>query len=434
MSVCWLVAAVVSVQAGASLDLTIEEAVEIALSRSFQVQRSERNRAIAAERVRSAKAALGPRVDVSVGTDQSQRYYDFQGRYDYSLATPQFSANAGANASYDFDIAGVRARGLRQSRLSQDSAVADSEQTMLNVAMDTRLAYHQALRAQQQVDLDQESVRLIDDLVARVRLRQPGVVEFLTIERSNAALTLEQSRQSFDLSQSALAQQLRLDEEQGIRLEFRPAALPPIPALDWLLRVAETKRADVKQSRIRLAQARLAQTQTTDFRRPSLRVSAFALQTLTGDTLLPRGADLGRAKNAGIGLSFTMPILSYDGGALDAARRIAAIQTEQAAADVEEARERARNELSAELIGLRRARTRIDQAPDIGQAEEALRSAEAQLLSASPKDAPAMLAQVSNARQNWRASMTLKSDAMSAFYGEYFRLMRSLGTDMLDQP
>jgi hypothetical protein len=81
------------------------------------------------------------------------------------------------------------------------------------------------------------------------------------------------------------------------------------------------------------------------------------------------------------------------------------------------------------LIGLRRARARIDQTPDPAQARQALERAEEQMLAASPAEAAGLLAQVSNARQNWRSSITLKFDALSAFYAEYFRLQRSLGTD-----
>lgn len=83
------------------------------------------------------------------------------------------------------------------------------------------------------------------------------------------------------------------------------------------------------------------------------------------------------------------------------------------------------------MIGIDRARSRIEQAPDAMQASQALQRAEEAMLSASPRDAPALLAQVSNARQNWRSSVILKYDSLAAFYGEYVRLQRTLGTDAM---
>jgi outer membrane protein TolC len=270
------------------------------------------------------------------------------------------------------------------------------------------------------------------DLLARATTVQPGVADFIATERSNAALILDQSRQSAELAIASLRQQLRLGSDQPIRLTTKLGGTAPIPPVDRLNNLADANRSDIRQSEIRLRQARIAQSQATDYRRPSLRVSAFASHAISGSSLIPHWADLGRAKSAGVALSFNLPIWSYDGGELGAVRRIASIQAEQALADTDEAKERARNEISAELIGINRARTRIEKAPDPAQARQSLQRAEEQMLSAPAADAPALLAQVSNARQNWRAATMLKFDALTAFYVEYFRLQRSLGTDAVE--
>ena len=439
MSTCILVLALWSAQAGQipipldpPMELTLDDAVSTALERSFQLQRSRRNERIGIERVKAVRATMGPRLDLSIGADQAQHYYDFRGLYDYSLATPQFSTSAGVNAFYDFDISGARRRSLEQARLTRQSGSVDVEQTALNIAVDARLSYVQALRAQQQAEIDQDFLLRLADLMARANTRQPGVVDFLATERSNAALILDQSRQSAELAIVGLRQQLRLRSDQPIRLTTQLGDDAPIPPVARLQDLADANRSDIRQSAIRLRQARIAQSQATDYRRPSLRASAFASHAITGSSLVPHGADLGQAKSAGVALSFNLPIWSYDGGELGAMRRIASIQAEQALADTDEARERARNEISAELIGINRARTRVARAPDPAQASQSLQTAEEQMLAASPADAPALLAQVSNARQNWRAATMLKFDALTAFYTEYFRLQRSLGTDALE--
>ena len=431
-----LAAALWSAQAGQEtaatavpLALTVDEAVNLALERSFQLQRSQRNERIARERVNNAKASAGPRLDISIGADQFQRYSDFHGRYDYTAATPEFSTNVAANASYDFDIAAVRSRSLKQARLSQESGLIDVAQSSSNIAVDTRLTYLQAFRAQQQVSVDQEYLARVDKLIERAGAGRGTILDFLATERSNSALILDQSRQSAELALSSLRQQLRLGDEQPLKLISALSEPQSIPPLARLIEIAYANRSDIRQSQIHLQQARIAQAQAKDFRRPSLRASAFAAQTLTGDTFVGTAGDVGRARSAGVAISFNLPIWSYDGGALDASRRIAAIQAEQAIADAEEAKERARNEITSELIGLRRARARIDQTPDPAQARQALERAEEQMLAVSPAEAAALMAQVSNARQNWRASITLKFDALTAFYVEYFRLQRTLGTD-----
>ena len=438
MTACLLALALWSAQAGqvapspdSAMALTLDDAVRMALARSYQLQRSERSERIASERINSARAALGPHLDLSIGADQTQRYYDFRGAYDYSVATPQFSATAGINAYYDFDISGARKRSFEQSRLSGRSGAVDVELTALNVAIDARLSYIQALRAQQQMEIDREYLLLLEKLIAGAATRQPSVVDFLETERSNAALVLDQSKQGAQLALSSLRQQLRMETNQAVRLTTTLTDAAPVPPVTRLVELAYANRSDIRQSGIRLRQAKIAQSQATDFRRPSLRVSAFASHSLTGEALVHRWSDIGRSNSAGVALSFNLPIWSYDGGELSAARHIAAIQAEQALADAEEAKERARNEIAAEMIGIDRARSRIEQTPDAMQARQALQRAEEAMLSASPKDAPGLLAQVSNARQNWRSSVTLKYDALAAFYGEYFRLQRTLGTDAM---
>jgi outer membrane protein TolC len=411
------------------LELTIDDAVEVAVDRSFQVKRSERNQRIAQERTTAARGAMGPRLELSVGADQAQRYYEFNGNYDYTVATPQFATTAGVSASYDFDISGVRRRSLEQARLTQQSSSIDAGQAILNTAVDARLSYLQALRAQQQVEVDEQYLFLVDRLIAAARSRQASVVDFLMTERSNSTLILDQSKQTADLAISSLRHQLRLESDRPVRLTSKPTAALALPPIARLVEIASAHRSDMRQSEIRLRQARLAQVQANDFQRPSLRASAFVNHTITGETFISHG--LGRTKSAGAGLSLNFPLWSYDGGGLASARRIAAIQAEQALADSEEAKERARNEISAELIAIGRAQARMEQTPDSGQARQSLDRAEEQMLAASPKDATALLAQISNARQNWRASVTLKYDALTAYYTEYFRLQRSLGTDVV---
>ena len=417
--------------ADSPLELTLDRAVEIGTASSFRLQRTRRNERLADERVRETKGALGPRFAVSFGANQSQRYYDFQGTYDYNQATPQFDSTLGATASYELDISGIRKRQLQQTRLSKDASAVDAAQASVDVASEIRGNYVRALRAQQQVSVDSQYLELLDSLIERARISQPQTLGFLESERSNAALTLEQSKQGADLTFSSLRQTLRLEEDRPLRLTTELPAPPPLPGRDHLLSIAYENRNDLKHSEIRLKQARIAKIQATDSRRPTLRVSAVASQALTGDTFLLRGENHGRSRTLGAVVNFALPLISYDGGQLAANRNIASIQAEQALADAEEAKERAENEINQLLIGLNRARERLSKLPDVQQARQSLSQAEQQMLAAPAREAAGLLAQVTNARQNWKASVLSRNDALTAYYTNYYQLQRSLGTERI---
>lgn len=420
------------VGAGVSpLKLSMDDAVKIGAAKSFRLQRSRRNDRIAEERLKGTKGALGPSLDVSLGANQSQRYYDFQGSYDYNQATPQFDATLGSNASYEIDISGIRRRQLQQAQLSREATAIDGAQANVDVATDIRSNYARALRAQQQVAVDGEYLSLLDDLIARARVSQPQSVSFLESERANAALTLEQSKQSAELTFSSLRQTLRLEEDQPLKLTTSLSMPEPLPSADQLLSIAYENRNDLKHSEIRLKQARISKIQAMDPRRPTLRVSAFASQALTGDTILLGAGNHGRSRTLGAAVSFALPLLSYDGGQLDSNRKIAAIQADQAMADAEEAKERAENEISQVLISLNRARERLSKLPDVQLARQSLSQVEQLMLTAPAREAAGLLAQVTNARQNWKSSSLSRGDALTAYYTSYYQLQRVLGTEVV---
>lgn len=413
------------------LKLSVEQAVDLGTNRSFRIQRSSRNERISDERLRYTKGLAGPRLDVSLGADQSHRYYDFKGKFDYNQAQPSFLADANAQASYDLDISGVQKRMIRQSSLSRDLSRIELSQAVLDVSTDIRTTYVAALRAARQVGADQQYADLIGRLTERARRSQPGVVPFLETERLNAVQALEGSRTNADLSLSNLRQTLRLPRDQAIELTSDLQSPEPLPGMDRLLRIALENRNDLKQSDIRLRQARIARVQASDSRRPSLRASAYAYQAHNGDTFMLRGDDRGRTRNAAAVLSFNLPLFQYDGGALEANRKIATIQAEQALADSEEAAERAETEINQVMIALNSAAERLRRLPDPAQAAQSLSQAEEQMLTAPAGVAPALLAQVTNARQNWRSAVVSRSDALTDYYSGYFRLQRSLGTEVI---
>jgi outer membrane protein TolC len=415
-----------------TVSLSMEEAVSTALQRSFRVQRANRNEEIAEHRVGIARAQRKPRFDLGLGASQNQSYYDFQGNaFSFNRAEPQFYADAYASASLPVDIAGVARRQIRQSRYSHESSELDRDQAALDVTTDVRAAYTTSLRAQKAVEADEQYLARIDAVLAQARSRQPSVVTFLETERSNALQTLQSNRTTADLSMQSLRLLLHVPRATRLVLTSElPAAPAQLPSTDMLLAVASKNRVDLRQSAIRLEQARLANIQASDSRRPSVRVTAYGSQRFNADTPIFNG-DRGRTRSGGLVLTGSVPIFVVDGGQLKNQKRITEIQAEQALADREEASERAENEINQVMIGLASAQQRLRSLPDVDQALQALDRVEGLMLAAPASDAPGFVAQVTNARQNWRLAVVSRNEAMTDFYTNYFRLQRSVGTERI---
>jgi outer membrane protein TolC len=414
-----------------TISLTIDEAVQRGLQSNFRVQRTNRNEDIAEARVGVSRAQLRPRFDLGVGAGQNQTYFDFQGNAQtFNRAEPQFYADAFASASFPIDISGVVRRQVKQSRLSHDLSELDKAQATIDVASDIRVNYTTALRSQEQVRAEEEYLAQTDGLLQRARTSQPSVVSFLETERANALQTLESQKTSRDLALSTLRQLLRLP--RGARLVLTTQLPQPaqVPSVDMLMDIATRNRIDLRQSQIRLEQARLATVQASDSRRPSLRITAYASQRLNDELPAFRDFD-GRTRSAGIVIGANVPLFQYDGGVLRQNRRIAGIQADQALADREEATERAENEINQVMIGITRARQRLTSLPDVDQASAALARVEGLMLAAPASEAPGLVAQVTNARQNLRSAVVSRNDAMTDFYSNYFRLQKAVGSEEL---
>jgi len=416
---------------GNKITLTMDEAVAMGTEKSFRVQRSVRNTKIADQRLRGTKAGLGPRVDLVYGANQSQRHYDFKGNYDDDQGRPAFYTDATANASYAIDIAGVQGRQVKQAQLSREASGVDLAQTTLDVSTDIRTNYVSALRSQEQVKADTEYLQLIDLLLERAKASQPSVVSFLESERQNASQSLENTKTNADLSFSNLRNLLRLESDDQLVLTSELLKPIPLPSTDRLVRIAIDNRNDLKQADIRLKQANIAKVQARDSRRPSLRASASAGQSLNGDYFTLGGSNNGRTRQAAATINFAVPMFLYDGGQVDSNRQVASIQAEQALADKQEAKERAENEINQVMIALNRAQQRLKSLPDPAQARQSLSQAEQQMLGATPTEAAGALAQVTNARQNWRSSILSRNDALTDLYANFFRLQRTVGTEQV---
>jgi outer membrane protein TolC len=402
--------------------LSMDDAVELAQTRSFRTARSQRNLEMSQLRYKNARSAYYPRANTGFHADQSARGFS------YASDRFEFRGALNGDVSMPIDLFGTVKRQVSQADISREMSRQDIAQSALEVALEAQNNYLNALRAQNIVDAEQKVVAEIEALIERSRATAPGAVPFLQVELGNAQQSLTSSRTIADQAQDGLKQTLRLPPETRLRLTTSVTDRKPPLERDDLLQRALQGRPDVQQSLQRIRQAEISQRQVADYRKPSIRAGGFFNENYSATSAIGAvGGNRDQFRSHGVGLNLNVPFLQYDNGQLRRHKRVAAIQTEQAIADSQELRERVAYELRQALLGVERAENRIMNLPDRKQAYDALKRAEQQMLSAPEGQAQALLAQVTNARSAWRAAETASAEAYIDYNVALFRLKRTLG-------
>lgn len=410
---------------GEMVELSLEEAVQLAVSRSFRTARAKRGEDMAELRRSNAKAGRLPRVDVGLTGDQQQRSYNEEGiEYD-PYAGRNFRGGLNSSLWVPVDVSGVIRRQIAQADTQQKISEKEVFNTMLEVAFDAQNNYLNALRAQQNVIADERVVEQIKGLLERSRSQAPGVVPFLEVELGNAQQSLTNSRTNADQAQDGLKQSLRMPLDTRLRLTTEMTKEPQEANAGDLLDRAMALRPDVQQAQLRIRQAEISRRQVTDGRKPSLSIGGYMNRELLGSN--PLHDDRRQISNRGLGVNVKVPLVQFDGGQLARQKRIAGIQKDQAVADAEELKERVAYDLRQAMLAVQRAESRIESVPDKQQAFAALKRAEQQMLAAPDGQAQSLLAQVSNARNAWRSAETASADAYIDYNRALYRLKRTMG-------
>ena len=408
-----------------ALSLSLEEAVDLAVSRSFRAKRAERSSAISELRHGNSRADYLPRLEANLVGDQANRSYVEQGATYDPYANRDFRGGVTSGLWMPIDVSGVIKRQVRRARTDSEISAHEIDQATLDAAFEAENNYLNALRAQENVAADERVVQQIKTLLEASRTRAPGVVPFLEVELGNAQQALTNSRTGADQAQDGLKQTLRMPLDVRLHLTTKLAVVPEPQVERELVERAMALRPDVQQAALRVRQAELAERQQGDNRRPSVSINGFLNHEVLGTSML--SSETRRVSNRGIGVNVKVPITHYDGGQLSRQRRIATLHTEQAVADAQELRERVAYDLRQAQLALERAENRIASLPDKKQAYDALVRAEQHMLSAPQAEAQSLLAQVSNARSAWRAAETAAVDATIDYNRAVFRLKRTLG-------
>jgi adhesin transport system outer membrane protein len=408
--------------------LSLDQAISLALTRDANLDRSNRSAEIAGLGVDNARAGYYPNASVTISANQSAAGGAYQTQ-DVTLRrgiAGSFAGSVRADVSMPIDISGTIGRQVDAAELRRAIAELSQDKARRNALIDGQIAYLAALQAQQMVTIDQAIVGSIESLKNVSAKKLPAVLPFFDVELANAREQLRNSRAAADQAEDGLKLALRLPFELDIQLT---SALPDYSNLPSIgakgLNLDDS--LDVQTSKRSLEAAELGVEQAKDFRRPSLRIGAYAAQTFSGRFIDEAGQT--RNRDYGLNVSLSLPLLNYDAGRSDNSVRTSKLMAEQARVDLETTRLNVTLSIRQARQALQRAEKRLTQLPDPKAASQALTAATRALLQAPAATAPALLAQVSNARNSWRFA---QSSVMDAKVGAVIAALRL--SKALDQP
>ncbi|HEU0284289.1 MAG TPA: TolC family protein [Sphingomicrobium sp.] len=417
------------------LEISLEDAVELASLGSSKVDRTEREARIAALKVKSARAAYFPRVDVAISANQSARgsvVRSSDNAFQQGLVG-DFKSGVSVSANVPIDVSGIIARRVRRNRIGENIAELELERARTEMIADTQVAYLQALKAQRSVELDQQVIASIRRLQESATNEAQPIASFLRIELASARQTLNARRGDLEQAQDHLKRSLGLEPEVKLVLSSNlpePERLESIAVGSGVL----SDRKDLEVARKRLDQAELGVVQASDHRRPSVRAGIFLDQFFGGKFVSDTGET--STRNFGLNLSLNFPVLNFDAGQSGNTKKIAELQADQARQDLRDAVRQAEYDLKQARASWARALERTQNLPSAKDASLALTFAERNLLNAPAEEAPSRLAQVSNARTAWRQAEAAAGDAVIELAVAAIRLRKAEGrvldaTDLL---
>lgn len=273
-------------KSGSSSQLSLEDAVRTAFQRSPKLQARQAEVREAEGRLKGARTLpYNPVVEM----EAAQRSAPDGIGTDFTIGVTQ-----------EVEVAGQRGRRIEAAKAELKAAEAQFTQDQRLVAAEVSLAFFEALRAREILEisrLDMELARTLQDAAQR-RLEAGSSTQ---LELNLATAELGRAEERFFLADGAYGEtRAVLAEVTGLDPGVPPepagdlaeSATPALPPLAELLQNATTNRGDLEALRLteRAVQARLKLARREAF--PNLAISGFYGQEGTGDTLIGGGVGL----------------------------------------------------------------------------------------------------------------------------------------------
>jgi len=378
----FLIAQTLSAQtSGVVRQVSLDQAVEMALSRNTGVILAEKSRQIFQEKVREYWAGLYPSVNASA---QYTRYTEkpafFIGGNKVVVGSDNTYA-ASAEATQILWAGGKVLTGIRMAGLMSDSGAEQVRSSRSGAARAVRRMYYDVLLASATVSIQREALDLARQHLETMQEQfKQGIVSDLTllrqkVEVSNTEPALTQAGNLYETGLLELNDLLGLDPEEKIALSdnLGCAAQGP-PSLATLYAEAQQNRPEYRQARLQYTLAEEKVNLEKSFFYPDLQ--AFANRQYQGQTNFSRIPDSRESawSTAG-GLRLSLPIFS--GGSVWFKVKQAKIEREQALESLQSEGRRIRIDVKRAWLSLSEAGERVrSQETAVEQARKALKATE----------------------------------------------------------
>lgn len=249
-----LAAACIFLQSGAGLcaSLTLEEAVELALGRNYDVMIAQKDVEKADQQLEGARGQQKPslKAGVSLGVnDVDDRGFSRTNSNNLTLSMPLYTG-------------GKNELNVAKAKDSVQSSHLSLGRTQENIRLDTVLAYYNILEAEKIVKVNAEAVENYEEHLRNVQaLYSAGSTPRVDVLRSEVELAdarqaLLQSENQHALAVNALKNIIRMDAEVPLTLADDAAYVPVAMTLEECVALAPERRKDLEKYRVAVAQAK----------------------------------------------------------------------------------------------------------------------------------------------------------------------------------
>ncbi|AIE86057.1 TolC family protein [Fimbriimonas ginsengisoli] len=446
-------------------DMTIEDAVGIALATSRGYATSIANLERAKGRTGEARAALQPQA----GVGGSLTIYDKPNVANFGPTSVtlqnQFNSIYTASISLPIDLSGAIHAAASQAQFSEVAARIDVNRVRNQLVSDVKAAFYQALRAQGQFVVSQDTLTnaqtRLEDAQATLRAGTGTQFDVLTAQRdvADAQQAVVNARGAVTLALARLKNVMGVDvsapiritdtgavqEPEGVAPVVPPVSTPPLSELKIPPPADNSSRLHTAQNEVELGPDYQAAVREALATRPEVLESEAALTAAQRGVMYerrralptfslsaqyvvqPTAAGFTPEQQGSIGLNFNIPIFR---GGLDRARvREAEATVAGAKTDRRSAIDQVTFEVQQAYVNLAQARERV-QVANVGlaQAREAFRLARLRArvgVSAGPLTSPQL--ELSNAQASLTQAETNRVNALYDYNQARSDLDRAVG-------
>jgi outer membrane protein TolC len=367
-------------------NLTLADAVRLALEKNPTVQAAEAYAQAVQEGISEAKAARLPRVDFSEGfTRGNNPVYVFGGLLTQRQFTAQDFALGFLNTPPPLDLfhtqftgvlplydAGQTGRRIKDAKLNTQGARETRQRTRQEVIFSVVKAYTNELLARESLRVAEVAAESAQSDLARVEARQnqglavPSDLLSARVQLAQAQQDLLQGKSAVDLAHAALNVAIGLPEDAATTIE------PELKEIAFQAGVLAERQQRALKTRPDLLAADLGRQRAVNgFRMTRAeflpKVSLFSGWEEDNQTFLGRG---GNNWTAGVSLNFNV----FDGGANRARLAAARFQERQAEAQVAQMTAAVKVQVHEAYLNLSTAQQRVEVSRQAqSEAEESLR-------------------------------------------------------------